>query len=593
MPLHTWFRAKFLVLPLLLTLIVALACGTSSTSTPRPTVRATAATTGPTATAVATARPTAAPTPTVAARPRIDRVVLAWTGGGVNSSLSWVRGRTEMFDERPAMEYLIGQNRNTGAYIPELAEKWEVTPDARNWTVNLRKGIRFHEAQLGEFTAADVRHTVFLMTQPDSIFTDVTIWRSLTGQVKEDTPAVAAQKLQDAVEIKDPYTVVFHLKGASPEFFNYIAHTKGMGMQSKARWDSGGLEAYKKRSVGTGPFEMVERKENGIVTHKRVENHWRQTAEFRELEIRPVPEEGTRVAALATEEVHLAPVSRNLYKQVEGRGMKIVSSKSVFLTSVFQFGGLYMGTPNEFDPKLPWADKRVRQAMNMAINREAINKNIFEGNAFPAKVFGFHPSRDEIFWPGVWNPEWDRKFDELYGYNPTKAKQLLAEAGYPNGFEFPFIIFITPIPGNPDVEQVVARDFQAIGLRPKIEERERAAMSLLWRQRKLSGMIHFNGGAGNALDVVRVQHANQGIVHAFTHPEIQNRLDAIEKTANIAERTRLLREIGDYSLNEFATMPMAWFFTDIAVNPKFITEYVFQGLTEGYYTHLEYLKLTR
>ena len=76
-----------------------------------------------------------------------------------------------MLDKRPALEHLVGIDRNTGAYIPELAEKWEMSADGKNWTITLRKGVQFHE-NWGEFTARDVRHAVFLITQPESVQTD-------------------------------------------------------------------------------------------------------------------------------------------------------------------------------------------------------------------------------------------------------------------------------------------------------------------------------------------------------------------------------------------------------------------------------------
>ena len=72
-----------------------------------------------------------------------------------------------MLDKRPALEYLVGIDRNTGAYIPELAEKWEMAPDGKSWTLRLRQGVKFHE-KWGEFTAKDVRHSIFLISQPES-----------------------------------------------------------------------------------------------------------------------------------------------------------------------------------------------------------------------------------------------------------------------------------------------------------------------------------------------------------------------------------------------------------------------------------------
>jgi ABC-type transport system substrate-binding protein len=89
-------------------------------------------------------------------------------------------------DKRPALEYLIGIDRHSEAYIPELAEKWEMSPDAKTWRITLRKGLTFHD-DWGEFTAKDVRHAVFLITQPESVQADASIFRTLMGIGKADT----------------------------------------------------------------------------------------------------------------------------------------------------------------------------------------------------------------------------------------------------------------------------------------------------------------------------------------------------------------------------------------------------------------------
>src|SRR5262247_2809382 len=293
-----------------------------------------------------------AQTPAPSAKPKLERLRVAVAPLGWDTNFTWLQSRSGMLDKRPALEYLVGIDRNTGAYIPELAEKWEMSPDGKTWTITLRKGVQFHD-KWGEFTAKDVRHAVFLITQPESVQTDGGLWRGLMGIAKNDSGAEAAKKVEEGVEIVDDHTVIFHLKQATPEFVENISADADLVMESKARWDAGGKELYGQKVVGTGPFEFVERKVGAYVLYKRVENHWRQTPEYKELEFRWVPEGVTRLASLLAGEVHISDVDRALQKDAVAKGMKISTSKLPAMQLQWQFGGTYFATPEKLDPKNP------------------------------------------------------------------------------------------------------------------------------------------------------------------------------------------------------------------------------------------------
>ena len=124
-------------------------------------------------------------------------------------------------------------------------------------------------------------------------------------------------------------------------------------MQSKARWDAGGKELYGQKVVGTGPFEFVERKLGSHVLYKRVENHWRQTPEYKELEFRWVPEGVTRLASLMAGEVHISDVDRALQKDAIAKGMKISASKLPAMQHQWQFGGRTLPPRTSWIPKIP------------------------------------------------------------------------------------------------------------------------------------------------------------------------------------------------------------------------------------------------
>ena len=337
------------------------------------------------------------------AKGKLERLIVAVAPLGWDTNFTWLQSRSGMLDKRPALEYLIGIDRNTGAYIPELAEKWAMAPDGKSWTITLRKGVKFHE-KWGEFTAKDVRHAIFLISQPDSVQTDAGLWRSLMGIGKNDSIEEITKKLETMVQIVNDYEVIIHTKMVAPELVDSLSAKSDLVMESKARWDAGGKELYGQKVVGTGPFEFVERKVGSYVLYKRVENHWRKTPEYNELEFRWVPEGVTRLATLIAGEVHISDIDRALQKDATDKGMKIISSKLTAIGHEWLFGGMYFATPEKLDQKQPFVDKRVRQAMNMAINRKAIATNILGGRAQPMLVTRFHPQEDEACGLGSGTP---------------------------------------------------------------------------------------------------------------------------------------------------------------------------------------------
>jgi peptide/nickel transport system substrate-binding protein len=532
-------------------------------------------------------------TPPAPVKGKLERLKIAIAPTGWDTNFTWLNPRSANLDKRPALEFLVGIDRHTGAYIPELAEKWEMAPDGKNWTITLRKGVKFHETW-GEFTARDVRHAVFLITQPESIGSDTNTWRTLMGIEKTDTIEDVARKVAEGVEIVNDYQVMFRLKQAAPEFVETISANTDLVIESKARWDAGGKELYGQKVVGTGPFEFVERKVGAHVLYKRVENHWRQTPEYKELEMRWVPEGVTRLATLLAEEIHISDVERALQKDATAKGMQVLTSKLPAIQHEWLFGGLYFASPDKLDAKVPLVDKRVRQAMNLAINRHAIAQALLGGRVQPMRVHGYHPKLDSDIWPGIWNPDWDKRFEELYGYDPAKAKTLLAQAGYyPQGFEF--TLYLAPLPGLPemvDIGQAIALDWQAIGLKPKLVEIDFPRVREQYRTKAIHGAIWPLRHALRAMDAIRLfNKSKDSTVYAYEHPFIEERLEALGKIVDRGERSRLLREIGDHKFTEFAEIPMFWLFAEATVNPKYIAEYVFPGVITGYFTHLEYIKL--
>jgi peptide/nickel transport system substrate-binding protein len=273
--------------------------------------------------------------------------------------------------------------------------------------------------------------------------------------------------------------------------------------------------------------------------------------------------------------------------------MKILSSTLPAMQHQWHFGGLYFATPDKLDARVPFVKKEVRQAMNLAVNRQAIGANLLGGRVQPHRIMGYHRDLDSAIWPGIWNPDWDRRAEELYGYNPAKAKTLLAQAGYPQGFAFTMYLYTLPgLPEQVDIGQAMALDFQAVGLTPKLVEIDFPRVRELYRTKSIHGALFPSRHALRALDTLRILNkARDSVGYWYEHPLIEERLAALSTVVDQAERARLLRDIGDHKFTEFAEIPLFWLFAEAAVNPKYVAEYTFPGVITGFFTHLEYVKV--
>jgi peptide/nickel transport system substrate-binding protein len=496
-----------------------------------------------------------------------------------------------LMDKRPVWEWLVDTDRKTGAFIPQLATKWEMAPNGKDWTVTLRKGVQWQDGW-GEFTAKDVRHSLYLLVQPESSASNIELWRNLVGVKKGDTEPVIAKKVEELVEIVDDYTVRFHARDVHPDFNLTMSQRLSMMMESKARWDAVGHEGYGKKVVGTGPLKFVERVEGVRVVLEALDKHWRVTPDYKQLEFRWVPESATRLATLLTQEVHLSDIERDVRKEALARGMKVFASSFPSNQHRWLFGGLYFTEPQKLDPQNPFTNKKVRQAMNKAINRKAIVESLLAGSAVQLPfIFAFDPKLDEAIWPGIYNQQWIQRFDEMYGYDPKRARELLAEAGYPNGFGFTQYIF--PLPGLAemvDIGQAMALDFEKVGLKPKLEQLEFPKVREKYRAQTIGTAIWPVRGAAPTTSYVEAYLLTKSTAHAFQLPELDKLWEEFNRTVERGQRAAILRQMGDIVYDEFGVLQMFALTSEIVGNPKFIAEYVFPGNISGFFTHLEYIK---
>jgi ABC-type transport system substrate-binding protein len=513
----------------------------------------------------------AIPSPGLAQEAKVQRVVFG-SAGFTESNRFWTIARPEYLQYDPFLETLLDIDPKTGEFTPRLAEKWEVSPDLKEWTFYLRKGVQFHYG-FGEFTARDVVHSHSLLVRPDSTASSAAIWR--------DT---------EEVKVVNDYQVVFRMKRPISIIPYLTSRAQELRIVSKAQWDKEGLEGFEKRPAGTGSYRYVGRKTGVSIEYERVDNHWSDKPDFKELEIRIVPEETTRFAMLMSGEAHIVDLPRELQKDALSRGMKVISSSQpVDWMSVYFGGQYYLPGDPKFQANVPLTNKKVRQALNMAVNRQEIIRTIFAGEGTLAYVSGWLPISEG------WNPEWEKKFDQQYGYNPTRAKELLKEAGYPSGMKLKLLAFTNPGESEgPQVADALGIYFKEVGIDVETEVIDWARLRDMFRNKNAHCCLWPNIISWRpAEDWIRTAYSRKSTGHIFEDEFLDKHYHALAQAVDPAERQRLARAIGDHLFDEFADMPLIWFHNEVVANPKVVADWQYPGLGGGRSTHFHLLKAVK
>jgi len=510
------------------------------------------------------------PTPGLAQATKTDRLVFA-SAGFSESNRFWTVARPDHLQYDPFLETLLEVDPKTGEYTPRLAEKWQASPDFKEWTFTLRKGVQFHNG-FGPLTARDVVHSHAFMMRPEATATLVQTWRSV-----------------EEVKIVNDHEVVFRMKRPSTTLPYAVSRAGDLRIVSKAQWDKEGQEGFDKRPAGTGSYRYVGRQPGLSVTFERVDNHWRgEKPAYKELEFRLAREESTRLALLLSGEAHIADLPRELQKDALKKGMKIYSSSFPVDWMTVYLGGMYFlpGDP-AFKPDVAWTKKPVRQALNMAINRKELLNTVFAGKGTMTYVTGWSAQSEG------YNPEWASRFDQMYGYNPAKAKALLKEAGYgPGQLKFKVLAFTEPGESEgPQVAEALGIYYKEIGVDTEIEVLDWAKVREMFRKKTIQCCIWPNIISWRPSEEwIRISNYSKGPNHHYENEFIDKTYLAWAQSVKPEERQRLARTIADHLFEEFADIPLFWFANEVVANPKFVADWVYPGLAAGRSTHFHLVR---
>ena len=325
-----------------------------------------------------------------------------------------------------------------GLMTPSLAESWQESKDHLTYTFTLRKNARFHNGE--PVTAEDVKFS----------------WDRYKGA----SATLLKEKVKE-VQVLGPTQVRFVLKEPWADFMTFYGTTA-----SGAAWivpkkyvQQVGDDAFKAAPIGAGPYKVVSYKPGVEIVMEAFDGYWRKAPSVKRLIMRSMPEETTRAAALKAGEVDIA------YLLTGPTAEAIRNTPGFTVKAPLLSGAFWLELSEQWDPKSPWHDLRVRQAASLAIDRQAVNQ---------AETLGFSRLTGNIV---------PRIFQYAVPYeppapDPAKARKLLAEAGYPNGFDGGDFY---PFPPYNSMGEAIQGYLQTVGIRTRMRTMVRAAYFTAWR----------------------------------------------------------------------------------------------------------------
>ena len=383
---------------------------------------------------------------------------------------------------------------------PSLAESWTVSKDHLAYEFVLRKGARFHNGD--PVTAEDVKFSFER-------------YRGAASKTLKERVAT--------VEVVDTERVRFRLKQPWPDFMTFYATATGAGwIVPKKYVEKVGDEGFKRAPIGAGPYKFVSFTPGVELVMEAADTYWRKKPSVRRAVFKVIPDESTRFAALKRGEVDIVYSIRGALAEDLRRtaGLQLVPT-------VLQ-GTFWLYFPEQWDTKSPWHNLKLRQAVNLAIDRQAVNQ---------AETLGFSRLTNSII-PDIFDFFWK---PPTVVHDPARAKKLMAEAGYPNGFDageyFCDVAYA-------NIGESVINDLQSIGIRVKMRPLERAAFFSAYGEKKLKNLIQGASGAfGNAATRLEAFVARGGTYAYGNYPDIDGLFQEQAGDVDVKRREATLHRI--------------------------------------------------
>ena len=507
--------------------------------------------------------------------------------------LSWFGNPAAVgLQARPFVEDLVQSDRATGQGVPDgLSTAWVMAPDALSWTYTLRENVPFHFG-FGEFTNRDVIESILRLTNPEALSTQGNLYKDLLG----DTDA----EMLGNIDTPDDHTIIFKFLKPALGFFNMTRNLDGSTyIYSQAQIEQEGLdgmEAYIDsglRIAGTGAWMYVEQKIREGILYEATDNHYRQTPEFDELEFIWVEEPATRLAMLLNNETDATILTREQYPTATAAGMEVVSAT---LGGVGQILFWYNWDDDEFvdgtrglNPPYdnPLFDVRVREAMAHAVDEEAMMVAMLGELGNKQYMHSAQPGTEGFQQRFI--DEWDEK----YGFDQAKSRQLLADAGYaPGEVSFTMVTSEHTNPENILAAEILAPMFEAVGFDVTIDIWERSGRLIPELLAKtMHGIVDSWSQSQLPNDqITNIFYNTAGCCQIWRDLEIDQLYLDYEASIDPVEREQIMSTILGIRYDFYAGKPIGIVPLQMVVNPAIVAEWIFPGVITSKWVYTEYVK---
>ena len=362
-------------------------------------------------------------------------------------------------------------------FASSLAESWSLSDDGLIYEFVLRKGVKFHNGEA--VTAEDVKFSFER-------------YRGAASKALKDRVAT--------VETPDQQRVRFKLKQPWPDFMTFYTSATGAAWVVPKKYvEQIGEDGFKKAPVGAGPYKFVSFTPGIELTLEAFDQYWRKTPSVKRIVFRAIPDEATRLVALKRGEVDIAYLFRGELAE------ELVRTKGLTSKPIVTDVPFWLYFADQWDPKSPWHDRRVRLAASLAIDNKTINEALTLGHS---RITGsVIPDTFAFYWP-----------PPTPTYDPVKARELLADAGYPKGFDAGDYVCDASFA---NLAEAVINNLQAVGIRAKLRPLERAAFYKGYSEKSFKNLIQgSSGGFGNAATRLEAFVAKGGTYVYGSYPDI-------------------------------------------------------------------------